>query len=131
MDIWSSTGGYGYIKCNSPIQTIKFTILITKPHLFIVSFSSLTDFQAISSIDCITCVYTVYIDYVRRKALAQRLKTRRRAKLGESKIATKLVKKTLYNASIVLKRGDHTYSRLFHRFNLYNFTCLKSHFTQA
>ena len=48
----------------------------------------------------------------------QSLEARRRAKLGESKIATKLCDKILSNTSIVLKRDGHTYLRLFHGFNL-------------
>ena len=39
------------------------------------------------------------------------MEARRRAKLGKSKVATKLGDKTLSNASILLKRDGHTYLR--------------------
>ena len=48
----------------------------------------------------------------------QRLEAWCRAKLGESKIATKLADKTLSYASILLKRDGNTYLRLFHGSNL-------------
>ena len=57
---------------------------------------------------------TVYTELYK----TQRLEARRRAKLGESKIATKFADKTLGNASIPLKRDGHTYLRLFHGSNL-------------
>ena len=60
------------------------------------------------SIESVLYCMTLCILYYVRKT--QRLEARRRAKLGESKIATKLADKTLSNASILLKRDGHTYS---------------------
>ena len=57
------------------------------------------------------CVYCIMYK-------TQRLEARHRAKLGESKIATKRADKILSNASILLKCDGRTYLRLFHGSNL-------------
>ena len=71
------------------------------------------------------CITLCILYYVRRKGWklgslrSRRLEARRRAKLGESKIATKLADKiTIKRISILLKRDGHTYLRLFYGSNL-------------
>ena len=75
---------------------------------------TLTDFQAIPSSLASTHMPALYHSVYTVLCKTQRLEARRRAKLGESKIATKLADKILSHASILLKRDGRTYLRLFH-----------------